>query len=41
MSEATTAITNGKPTHDMRYFIRLTKRKNKNIRYFNNKMEAN
>lgn len=31
----------GKPTHDMRYFIRLAKRKNKNIRYFNNEMEAN
>ena len=30
-----------KPTHDMRYFIRLAKRKNKNIRYFNNEMEAN
>lgn len=24
----------GKTTHDMRYFIRLIKRKNKNIRYF-------
>lgn len=31
----------GKPTHDMHYFIRLAKRKNKNIRYFNNEMEAN
>lgn len=31
----------GKPTHDMRYFIRLAKRKNKNIRYFNNEMGAN
>ncbi len=28
-------------SHDMRYFIRLAKRKNKNIRYFNNEMEAN
>lgn len=27
-------------THDMRYFIRLAKRKNKNIRYFNTEMEV-
>lgn len=30
----------GKPTHDMHYFIRLAKRKNKNIRYFNAETEA-
>lgn len=31
----------GKPTHDMRYFIRLAKRKYKNVRYFKSEMEAN
>lgn len=30
----------GNPTHDTRYFIRLAKRKNKNIRYFNTEMEV-
>ena len=30
----------GNSTHDMRYFIRLAKRKNKNIRYFNTEMEV-
>ncbi|MEE6703843.1 hypothetical protein [Limosilactobacillus reuteri] len=31
----------GKPTHDMRYFHRLAKRKGKNTRHFNLKMEVN
>lgn len=30
----------GNPTHDMRYFLRLAKRKGKNTRHFNLKMEA-
>lgn len=29
----------GSPTHDTRYFIRLAKRKNKEVRYFNTRME--
>ncbi|MGJ3800425.1 DUF7768 domain-containing protein [Limosilactobacillus fermentum] len=29
----------GNPTHDTRYFIRLAKRKNKGVRYFNSEME--
>lgn len=30
----------GKSTHDMRYFIRLARRKKKHIRYFNIEMEV-
>ena len=41
LTKCTEAWSFGKPTHDMHYFIRLAKRKNKNIRYFNNEMEAN
>lgn len=29
----------GNPTHDTRYFVRLAKRKNKEVRYFNTGME--
>ena len=29
----------GSPTHDTRYFIRLAKRKNKEVRYLNTRME--
>ncbi|AWD62915.1 hypothetical protein LWHH1689_1628 [Limosilactobacillus reuteri] len=29
----------GNSTHDTRYFIRLAKRKNKEVRYFNSEME--